>query len=190
MAELLPALTIIFLSGFLLGLYFDQNPGLLLTRSSHDRGHHLQQPERVLGDISILFVLDPNFFLCWESVPVDQASNTTLLPWILGLKDALSRTADNPDGLDLKVVHSCTADAGKCLRVACLLGAPSLLEQHTRGAHAQIPDPEHSTPEVAGFATFKGLIQSTWQDGAAHVTLPSNLILMYQAVMCGTLFSS
>ena len=51
---------------------------------------------------------------CRESVPVDQTSNTTLLPWLHGLKDALSRTTDNPDGLDLKVDLCSMAVLFKC----------------------------------------------------------------------------
>lgn len=54
-------------------------------------------------NISILFVLDPNCPLCFEDVGIDEYTNITLLPWIRGLKDALTATSDNPDGHDLKV---------------------------------------------------------------------------------------
>ena len=187
--------TIVLLSICVLGLFIDQRPGLLhrwwSTRSRHHTEHHLQRPARLVRGMRVLFVLDPNFFLCWESVPVDQVSNTTLLPWILGLKDALSRTADYPDGLDLKVNLGVFSNAWQEFKThLCCLAWNGAHCQAWPGPCMQIPDAEHSAPEVAGFATFRGLIEGTWQDCAANVSLPSNLILMYQAAMCGSMFYS
>lgn len=57
----------------------------------------------VFDNIKVLFVLDPNCPLCFEDVGIDDYTNQTLLPWIRELKDALTFTVGNPEGLDLEV---------------------------------------------------------------------------------------
>ena len=54
------------------------------------------------NDASVIFVLDPNFILCWETVPIDAFTNATLLPWIRELKDALT-VSRHSAGEDLQV---------------------------------------------------------------------------------------
>jgi hypothetical protein len=90
--------------------------GATSPRKTHDG--MLQQPElckhvetsrasynsSFFEDATVLFVLDPNCPLCFEEVGIDEYTNQTLLPWIRGLKDALTATADNPEGLDLEVI--------------------------------------------------------------------------------------
>ena len=65
---------------------------------------HVQHVERVISDINILFVLDPNFFLCWESIVIDETAQG-LLAWVSGLKDVFTRSSESPAGLDLGVRH-------------------------------------------------------------------------------------
>jgi hypothetical protein len=47
----------------------------------------LRFPSRIVTELEIAFVLDPNFHLCWESVPVNSLTRAGLLPWVKGLKD-------------------------------------------------------------------------------------------------------
>lgn len=53
--------------------------------------------------LSVVYVLDPNFLLCWEIVPVDRFTNTTLLPWLRELKDALT-VSESGEGEDMQVL--------------------------------------------------------------------------------------
>ncbi len=62
-----------------------------------------------MSDLDILFVLDPNFFLCWESILIDETSKG-LLAWISSLKDVFTRNSESPTGLDLEVRHKALLD--------------------------------------------------------------------------------
>lgn len=64
---------------------------------------HVQHVDGLLSELDILFVLDPNFFLCWESIRMDESTKDTLLPWVSSLKDAFTRSSESPAGLDLEV---------------------------------------------------------------------------------------
>lgn len=69
----------------------------------HEEAAGQSSPHGVFDNIKILFVLDPNCPLCFEDVGIDDYTNHTLLPWVRGLKDALTFTVENPEGLDLEV---------------------------------------------------------------------------------------
>ena len=56
-----------------------------------------------LAKIELLYVLDPNFYLCWEAVPIDEMSRSSLLPWLLRLKDFATQTLASPGGGFLEV---------------------------------------------------------------------------------------
>lgn len=62
-----------------------------------------------MSDLGILFVLDPNFFLCWESILIDETTEG-LLAWISSLKDVFTRSSESPTGLDLEVRHKALLD--------------------------------------------------------------------------------
>ena len=59
-----------------------------------------------LAKIELLYVLDPNFYLCWEAVPIDEMSRSSLLPWLLRLKDFATQTLVSPGGDFLEVRSS------------------------------------------------------------------------------------
>ena len=63
---------------------------------------HVQHVHRLMSDLNILFVLDPNFFLCWESILIDE-STEGLLAWVSSLKDVFTRSSESPAGHDLEV---------------------------------------------------------------------------------------
>ena len=65
---------------------------------------HVQHAEKVMSDLDILFVLDPNFFLCWETILIDETTDG-LLAWVSSLKDVFTRSSESPAGLDLEVRH-------------------------------------------------------------------------------------
>ena len=77
---------------------------------------HVQHAEEVMSDLDILFVLDPNFFLCWESILIDETSKG-LLAWISSLKDVFTRSSESPTGLDLEVRHKALLDVCDAQRV-------------------------------------------------------------------------
>ncbi len=60
------------------------------TDDPNERLPSLQFSETVLSDLEVLFVLDPNFHLCWEKIPVNHLTRAGLLPWVKSLKDFLS----------------------------------------------------------------------------------------------------
>ena len=64
---------------------------------------HVQHVEGLMSDINILLVLDPNFFLCWESILIDETTKDTLLPWVSSLRDVFTSSSESPAGLDLEV---------------------------------------------------------------------------------------
>ena len=70
---------------------------------------HVQHAEQLMSDLGILFVLDPNFFLCWESILIDETTEG-LLAWISSLKDVFTRSSESPTGLDLEVRHKALLD--------------------------------------------------------------------------------
>lgn len=55
------------------------------------------------SDLSVLLVLDPNWQLCFEEVDVDDFAKGGLLPWVAGLRDALTIHPAKPEGDFLKV---------------------------------------------------------------------------------------
>ena len=64
---------------------------------------HVQHVEGLMSDINILLVLDPNFFLCWESILIDETTKDTLLPWVSSIRDVFTSSSESPAGLDLEV---------------------------------------------------------------------------------------
>jgi hypothetical protein len=91
------------ISNFFSGIgNFDFKEAAAINKLTTPKRRRLSHTER-LQDIKILFVLDPNFFLCWETVPIDNTTKVTLLPWIASLKDVFDAGPDKPDGADLKV---------------------------------------------------------------------------------------
>lgn len=64
---------------------------------------HVQHVDGLMSELDILFVLDPNFFLCWESILIDDSTKDTLLPWVSSLKDVFTRSSESPEGLELLV---------------------------------------------------------------------------------------
>lgn len=54
-------------------------------------------------NLSVLLVLDPNWQLCYETVDIDDFSRSGLLPWVSGLRDALTASPGTPEGNFLKV---------------------------------------------------------------------------------------
>jgi hypothetical protein len=56
-----------------------------------------------IENLSVLYVLDPISSYCFEEVGIDPYTNQTLIPWVMGLKDALTSTNSNPDGEELMV---------------------------------------------------------------------------------------
>lgn len=67
---------------------------------------HLRSDGDHITGMEVLYVLDPNFYLCWESVPVDELSKASLLPWLLELQDLATQTQSHPAG-ELLEVRSC-----------------------------------------------------------------------------------
>lgn len=57
--------------------------------------------DKLLKDLQVIFVLDPNFHLCWEHIPVDDFTRATVLPWVKGLTDIFAETVEY-----LQVLHS------------------------------------------------------------------------------------
>lgn len=57
--------------------------------------------DKLTKDLQVIFVLDPNFHLCWEHIPVDDITRATILPWVGGLTDILAETLEY-----LQVKHS------------------------------------------------------------------------------------
>lgn len=74
---------------------------------------HVQQVEKVISDMNILFVMDPNFFLCWESILIDETTRG-LLAWVSSLKDPFTRSSESPAGLDLGVRHEPYSTCATC----------------------------------------------------------------------------
>ncbi len=64
---------------------------------------HFQGDLSRVANMEVLFVLDPNFYLCWESVNLDELAMSSLIPWLLQLKDALTQTRSHPSGHPLEV---------------------------------------------------------------------------------------
>jgi hypothetical protein len=64
-------------------------------------------PEDVRGllqnGLSVLYVIDPNFHLCWEEIPLDSFTRDTLVRYAYNLRDPLTATHENPKGDYLKV---------------------------------------------------------------------------------------
>ncbi len=60
----------------------------------------------------IILVLDPNFYLCWEMVPIDTFTNTTLLAWAYELRDPLTAYPHLPEGKCLEVTSHCAVAYG------------------------------------------------------------------------------
>lgn len=56
-----------------------------------------------LANVEVLFVLDPNFYLCWESINLDNLAMSSLIPWLLQLKDSATQTYGHPAGNALEV---------------------------------------------------------------------------------------
>ncbi len=54
-------------------------------------------------NMSVLLVLDPNWRLCFETVEVEEFARAGLLPWVSGLRDALTVHTENPEGDFLEV---------------------------------------------------------------------------------------
>lgn len=51
-------------------------------------------PRQLMKDLQVIFVLDPNFHLCWEHIPVDEYTRATILPWVQGLTDIFAETVE------------------------------------------------------------------------------------------------
>lgn len=62
-------------------------------------------PHHIVEQLEVIFVLDPNFYLCWEQLPINAETKRTVLPWLRDLKDAFTGTDDNPCGNDLQVLQ-------------------------------------------------------------------------------------
>lgn len=82
----------------------------------------LQAPD--LQRVTVLFVLDPNFYLCWESIKNDETINRGFLKWITTLKDEFSTMSGDPQGHDLKVIrhHPTTLHAAGTCRYSAVIG--------------------------------------------------------------------
>jgi hypothetical protein len=65
----------------------------------------LKHTDRLVERLQLIFVLDPNFYLCWEELPVNETVRTTILPWLRNLKDVFTRTDAHPNGEYLQVAH-------------------------------------------------------------------------------------
>lgn len=65
----------------------------------------LQSPGLLSEHLEVVFVLDPNFHLCWEHIPVDDWTRATILPWVKGLKDFFAEDDD------LQVHHLLRSDS-------------------------------------------------------------------------------
>ena len=63
------------------------------------------------ASMEVLFVLDPNFYLCWESVQLNELSRSSLIPWLLELKDLATQTRSDPSGDPLEV-HAILCSVG------------------------------------------------------------------------------
>lgn len=64
---------------------------------------YLQGNASRVTSMEVLFALDPNFYLCWESVELDQLAMSSLIPWLLQVKNVLTQTRDHPAGDPLEV---------------------------------------------------------------------------------------
>ncbi len=64
---------------------------------------HIQGDISRVASMDVLFVLDPNFYLCWESINLDELATSSLIPWLLQLKDVLTQTRSHPSGYPLEV---------------------------------------------------------------------------------------
>lgn len=69
-----------------------------------------------MSDLDILFVLDPNFFLCWETILIDETTKG-VLAWVSSLKDVFTRSSESPSGLDLEVRQKVLLDLYDAQRV-------------------------------------------------------------------------
>lgn len=58
----------------------------------------------LLEYLEVLYVMDPNSDICFERVYIDDFAAANLLPWVRGLKDELTRTPNNSQGEELKVL--------------------------------------------------------------------------------------
>ena len=56
-----------------------------------------------IASMEVLFVLDPNFYLCWESINLDELAMSSLVPWLLQLRDVLTQISSHPSGDPLEV---------------------------------------------------------------------------------------
>ncbi len=50
--------------------------------------------DKLTKDLQVIFVLDPNFYLCWERISVDDLTRATLLHWVGGLTDLFADTVE------------------------------------------------------------------------------------------------
>ena len=74
------------------------------SRRPHDIDiRHIQGDASHVADMEVLFVLDPNFYLCWESVNLDELAMSSLIPWLVRLVDVLTQTRSYPAGDSLEV---------------------------------------------------------------------------------------
>mmetsp|Transcript_3835 Transcript_3835/g.11075 ORF Transcript_3835/g.11075 Transcript_3835/m.11075 type:complete len:845 (+) Transcript_3835:571-3105(+) len=62
--------------------------------------------QSLASHLSVLWVLDPNFRLCHEAVPVNPLTRGTILSWAAELRDALKAHAGEPYGPYLEVDSS------------------------------------------------------------------------------------
>ncbi|KAK9813200.1 hypothetical protein WJX72_010477 [[Myrmecia] bisecta] len=67
-----------------------------------------EEPQQALppSNVTAILVLDPNFYLCWEEVPIDTYTNSTLLAWVHGLRDPLTAYPSVPEGQPLLIDHT------------------------------------------------------------------------------------
>ena len=73
------------------------------SNAQDDDSRHIQGDASHVADMEVLFVLDPNFYLCWESVKLDELAMSSLIPWLLQLMDVLTQTRSHPAGDSLEV---------------------------------------------------------------------------------------
>ena len=64
---------------------------------------YIQGDASHVATMEVLYVLDPNFYLCWESVELNQLAMSALIPWLLQVKNVLTQTRDHPEGNPLEV---------------------------------------------------------------------------------------
>lgn len=81
------------------------------------------------NDLTVVFVLDPNFVLCWEVVEIDAFTNATLLPWVRELKDTLT-VGQRGGGQDL-LVRSPRRSIGRLATIPLQCWLPAQIEHMT-----------------------------------------------------------